>query len=109
MKNTELYRTALIFAAVLWFATGVATAQTPNDRREVQIQTNLDCHACKQKIEKFMAFEKGVTSVVADVPTKIVTIGYRSSRTNVEKLSVGIRKIGYTAEVISDKEARQKK
>jgi len=59
-----------------------STAQRPANREEIKIQTNLDCNACKKKIEDYMAFEKEVTAVKADVPTKIVTIEYRSNRTD---------------------------
>lgn len=87
---------------MLVLSTGQLVAQKTSDRKLVKIQTNLDCHSCKQKIEKHMTFEKGVTSVEADVPTKIVTIGYRNSRTNEEKLCEAIEKLGYKVEVIKE-------
>lgn len=82
-------------------------AQKPKDKEVVKIQTNLDCESCKKKIENYMAFEKGVTAVSAEVQTKIVTIEYRTKRTSEEKLVEAIKKLGYKAEVIEEKPADQ--
>ncbi|MDP2424623.1 MAG: heavy metal-associated domain-containing protein [Bacteroidales bacterium] len=102
MKNKNLLMTLTLAIIMLVLSTGQLVAQKTSDRKLVKIQTNLDCHSCKQKIEKHMTFEKGVTSVEADVPTKIVTIGYRNSRTNEEKLCEAIEKLGYKVEVIKE-------
>lgn len=102
MKNSNLLLKTTLAIFMLLVSAGQLFAQKNADQKVIKIQTNLDCHACKMKIEKYMAFEKGVTSVEADVPTKIVTVGYRSSHTNEEKLCKAIEKIGYKAAVIKD-------
>jgi len=94
----------LITAAILMIAIESNYAQKPSGREEVKIQTNLDCGVCKKKIEDYMAFERGVTSIVADVETKIVTIEYRSNRTDKDKLVAALKKLGYEAEVIENEE-----
>jgi periplasmic mercuric ion binding protein len=87
-------------ALILAFAAGSLHAQQPKGREEVKIQTNLDCPVCKKKIEDYMAFERGVTAVSADVATKIVTIEYRANRTDKDKLVAALIKLGYEAEMI---------
>jgi len=104
MKNSNLMKKMLLTAAIMLLAISAVMAQKPSNREEVKILTNLDCDVCKKKIEDYMAFERGVTAVKADVPTKVVTIEYRSNRTDEEKLIAAIKKLGYEAEVIEEKD-----
>lgn len=101
MKTLKI---TLLFATIMLLAANTSLAQKPANREEVKIQTNLDCDACKKKIEDYMAFERGVTAIHADVPTKVVTIEYRTNRTDEEKLLTALRKLGYEAEVMEEKE-----
>jgi len=94
----------LLVAAIMLLANSFGMAQKPAKTEEIKIQTDLDCASCKKKIEDYMAFERGVTAVSADVPTKIVTIEYRPNRTDEEKLIAAIKKLGYKAEIIDEKE-----
>ncbi|MBE0661322.1 MAG: cation transporter [Bacteroidales bacterium] len=92
----------MLLAAVIIMAAGTTLAQKPSGKEEIKIQTNLDCEACKKKIEDYMAFEKGVTAIKADVPTKVVTIEYRTNKTDESKLVAAIEKLGYKADVIEE-------
>ena len=96
----------LLLAAVLLLAASTLQGQKPANREEVKIQTNLDCASCKKKIEDYMAFEKGVTAINADLATKVVTIEYRPKRTDQEKLIAALKKLGYDAEVVEEEKAR---
>lgn len=98
----------MLIAAVIMLASSSLMAQKPSNREEVKIQTNLDCEMCKKKIEDYMAFERGVTVIHADVPTKIVTIEYRPRRTDEEKLVAALKKLGYEAEVIEEEGEEEK-
>lgn len=94
----------MLSVAVMMLLAGTSLAQRPSNKEEIKIQTNLDCEMCKKKIEDYMAFEKGVTAINADVPTKVVTIEYRKNRTDEDKLLSALKKLGYKAEVIEDSE-----
>lgn len=61
----------------------------------VVLNANVTCEGCKNKIEKNIAYEKGVTSVTADYVKKTVTIVYRTDKTTKEKLSEALTKLGY--------------
>lgn len=98
----------MLIVAVVILAASSSLAQRPANREEVKIQTNLDCEMCKKKIEDYMAFERGVTAIDADVPTKIVTIEYRPRRTDEEKLVAALKKLGYEAEVIEEEGEEEK-
>jgi periplasmic mercuric ion binding protein len=101
MKTLKI---TMLLAAVTLLASSTSLAQKPSNKEEVKVQTNLDCDACKKKIEDYMAFERGVTAIKADVPSKVVTIEYRSNRTDEDKLVAALKKLGYEAEVIEESE-----
>lgn len=65
---------------------------------EVEFQTSAQCDDCKERIEKNMAFEKGVKYVNLDLETKKVTIKYKVGKTDETKLKTAISKIGYDAD-----------
>jgi periplasmic mercuric ion binding protein len=84
-------------------------AQATKKVEEVKIQTSAVCGMCKDRIEQNMAYEKGVTDVVLDLDTKIVTIKYKTGKTNPDKLRLAISKLGYDADGIeADKVAYEK-
>ncbi len=64
---------------------------------------SMDCAKCQAKIEKNIAFEKGVKDLAVDLPTKIVTITYRTDKTSPEKLEKAIQKLGYKTEMVVEK------
>ena len=66
--------------------------------KEIKIQTSAICGMCEERIESNMAFEKGVKSVELDDETKIVTITYKTAKTNPEKLRKAISDLGYDAD-----------
>ncbi len=104
MIHKKLFQIILAAVIILVNTTGKIMAQKPSGREEVKIQTDLHCESCKKKIVDYMTFEKGVTAISADVDSKIVTIGYRTNRTNEEKLVKALEKLGYKAVVIKEEE-----
>ena len=66
--------------------------------KEIKIQTSAVCGMCEERIETNIAYEKGVKSVELDDETKIVTITYKSAKTNPKKLRKAISKLGYDAD-----------
>ena len=105
--KTIIKTLALYLIAVLINTTTFAQSNKKVD--EVKIQTSAICSQCKDRIEQNMAYEKGVVDVVLDLNTKIVTITYKTSKTNPDKLRLAISKIGYDADnVPADKVAYEK-
>ena len=66
--------------------------------KEIKIKTSAICGMCEERIETNIAFEKGVKSVELDDETKIVTIVYKTSKTDPDKLRKAISKLGYDAD-----------
>ena len=69
-------------------ATGVATAQ---------FKTSAVCDMCKTRLEKSLAYEKGVQSAVLDLPSKVLTVTYRADKNTPEALRSAVQKTGYDA------------
>ncbi len=86
-------------------------AEVKNTKKiqKIEIQTSAQCTICKARIEKDMAFEKGVKSVDLDLETKFLTVEYRTDKTDPDKLREAVSKIGYDADdVAADLKAYEK-
>lgn len=73
-----------------------------NDKKEVIFDVSMTCDNCKKKIEKNIAFEKGVSDMKVDLPGKTVMVVYQENKTNQEKLQKAIEKLGYEVKVHED-------
>ncbi len=96
----------LLFVLMLFSAPAFS-----QDKKEatIKIKTSAVCEQCKDRIEKSLAFEKGVKKAMLDVDTKIVTITYNPSKTTPDDLRKTISKLGYDADnVAKDKAAYAK-
>lgn len=88
----------------------IVSAQDPEPKeKEIKIQTSAVCGMCEERLESNIAFEKGVKSVELDDKTKILTITYKTGKTDPEKLRKAVSKLGYDADdVEADPEAYEK-
>lgn len=103
--------TLIIFLSV--FVATTFAQQTEKELQkgvaEIKIQTSAQCGECKERIEKNMAFEKGVKDVDLDLETKILTLHYKTAKTDPKKLRKAVSEIGYDADdVEADPEAYAK-
>lgn len=94
----KIVNTVIILVFVLGSASMLQAQDAEPKEKEIKIQTTAICGMCKERIESNMAFEKGVKSVELDDETKIVTITYKTAKTNPEKLRKAISDLGYDAD-----------
>ena len=67
---------------------------------------NVQCEACKTRIENHMAHEDGISSVKADWRRHTVTVVWYTDRTNIENIKTELANLGYDADdVTSDPDA----
>ena len=85
-------QTAPATAASTAKITGPATAK---------FKTSAVCDMCKTRIEKSLAYEKGVQSAVLDVPTKVLTVTYKADKTTPAALRTAVQKTGYDADELT--------
>ncbi|WP_165024874.1 MULTISPECIES: heavy-metal-associated domain-containing protein [unclassified Dysgonomonas] len=87
---------------------GVSFAQDKKNKKDdkeiVLFDVSMHCDNCKKRIEKNIAYEKGVTDMSVDLPNKTVEIEYKKDKTSVEKLQTAIEKLGYEVTVHNNEE-----
>jgi len=100
--RTKLILTALLFSVFFISGAQILSAQGKKNKREIVelLVPEMHCQNCQKKIEKNIAFEKGVTDLKVDLENKVVTVTYRIDKTTVEKLISAFKKIGYSAEIV---------
>lgn len=82
-------------------------AMAKANKQTVVFYVSLHCNACVQKIEKSIAFEKGVKDLVCDVKTQTVTVTYDANKTDVTTLQKAFEKIGKPATTTPPQPKRQ--
>ncbi len=90
----------ILFALLVMFVAGTY-AQT-SKTSEIKIKVAFHCANGKATLEKELIKENGVSSAVADLGTKVVTIKYDPKKQNKDKLVAAIEKIGYATEFTKD-------
>lgn len=99
------FRSFLLTLTVL-FSAAAASAQTAPAAKakakpgteQVQIKTSAVCDMCKARLEKALAYEKGVQSATLDVPSQVLTVNYRADKTTPEALRAAVSATGYDAD-----------
>lgn len=64
----------------------------------IRIKTSAICDECKERIEKAMAYEKGVKKATLDVDSKVLTVIYRPDKTTPDKIRKAVAAVGYDAD-----------
>jgi len=99
LKLTVLFLTVFV---------GMSFAQKTTDKVVIKTPT-VQCEMCKDRIEKYLSREPGISSVKVDYKKKTTTITYLTDRNNVEQLKTAIANAGYDADdVTADEEAYKK-
>jgi copper chaperone CopZ len=73
-----------------------------NDKETVVFNVSMSCENCQKRIEKNIAFEKGVTDMKVSLDDKTVEVEFKKSQTTVEKLQAAIEKLGYEVTIKTD-------
>ena len=105
--NTKSIALSLVAIVSLVMPLSVV-AQKKSTLIKVVFSVPMDCASCQTKIEKNIAFEKGVKALDVYLEKKIVTLTYDSVKTNVSNLQAGFKKIGYDAQLISKNDILKK-
>jgi periplasmic mercuric ion binding protein len=100
MKTTKSM-IAGIFALLFIFSSVKLMAQTETKFSEVKIKTSAVCGMCKDRIEKALAYEKGVKQSVLNLEDKVVTVTFDADKTNPDKIRLCLSKTGYDADQVA--------
>lgn len=61
------------------------------------VNPKMSCQNCENKIKSNLRFEKGVKNIETSLDDQTVTVTYDDTKTTPEKLTAGLKKIGYAA------------
>ncbi|AYA36976.1 copper chaperone [Hymenobacter oligotrophus] len=96
---------ALSFGLLAFVGTQFSQAQDTKPKakqkagtEQVTIKTSAVCDMCKARLEKSLAYEKGVQAAVLNVPTQMLTVTYRTDKTNADALRSAVVATGYDAD-----------
>jgi mercuric ion binding protein len=78
-----------------------ATTTAKKGTEVVQFKTSAVCDMCKSRLEKSLAYEKGVQAANLDVPSKVLTVSYNPAKTTPETLRAAVQKTGYDADAVT--------
>lgn len=103
MKKIKL--TLLAVAGFL----SLSFAQTKAVEKVVIKTPTVQCEQCKDRIERYLKREPGITAVKVDYKKKTTTITYLTDRNNIEQLKTAIANAGYDADDVTAEEDAYKK
>lgn len=99
----------LSIAFIFVFLPLLGLSAQSKDVKEIVIQTSAQCGMCKNRIEKEMAFTKGVTFSNLDLETKELTVRFKEKKTSTEQIRKAVAAVGYDADDIpADAKAYEK-
>jgi copper chaperone CopZ len=103
MKKIQLALMMLFICSTYVFAQGKTV-------QKVVIKTpTVQCEMCKNKIEKYLSREPGVSAVNVNYKLKTTTVTFLTDRNNIEQLKTSIANVGYDADdVLADETAYKK-
>lgn len=102
MKTKHVFLVLLSAVFTFFMATGAFAQDKQQDKKKGKETVkfyveNMECKNCQAKVEKNIAFEKGVTDLKCNLPEKTVEVTYKPGKTSPENLKKGFKKIGLTA------------
>lgn len=75
-------------------------AQKAKSKKSITIKTSTECEMCKERVEKEMAYTKGIVSSNLNVEKAELTVIYKSHKTTPDKIRKTISELGYDADNI---------
>jgi copper chaperone CopZ len=99
---------SLLLVAGTTFVLNAQDKKEPKAKTETVVyDVSLSCENCKAKVEKHIAFEKGVKDLVVDLENKTVAITFDTKKNSDEELRKAIEKLGYTVAPRTTEKAKQ--
>jgi periplasmic mercuric ion binding protein len=73
------------------------------------IQTSAECGSCKERLEEKLNYTKGVVFSNLDVPTKVLTVKFKTEKITLEEIKKIVSELGYDADDVKANPEKQKK
>ena len=88
----------LLIIAVLLISSNLTGQPSQKKGEELKIKTSAQCGMCKDRIEKVMAYEKGIYESDLNLDDKVLTVRYNLKKTTLEKIRKVLNETGYDAD-----------
>ncbi|TGE14636.1 heavy-metal-associated domain-containing protein [Hymenobacter elongatus] len=98
LKSLFLSALVLLTAQLTYAQTAPVAKAKGTATEQFQVKTSAVCDMCKTRLEKAMAYEKGVQQAVLDVPSQVLTVAYRPDKTSPAELRTAVQRTGYDAD-----------
>jgi copper chaperone CopZ len=94
MKTIQLSQLRLVLLLALLFGVWAA-AEAKTEKKTVTFSVAMHCENCKKKIERNLAYEKGVLDLEVNLKENTVTVTYDAAKTDAKKIADALKKLGY--------------
>jgi len=94
----------LVCFVAMVFATEAFGQDAKTGLVTVYYKSSMDCLDCEVTLTNFLKFEKGVKDLKVDLKTNTIKVVYKAGKNSTENLEKGIKKQGYEANSITEKE-----
>lgn len=86
----------LIFLSALFLSVSAHAQKV----QEAKIMTSAECGSCKDRIEGKLNYVDGIRFAELDVPTKVLTVKYQSSKISLAEIRKIVSETGYDADEV---------
>ena len=101
---------SIFFSLAAIFALSFAAhAQAKTSDKAIISTPTLQCDVCKDRLEKVLFREPGLTAYKVDLKKKTVTVTWITDRTNIEIIKADIANAGYDADDVEAEETAYKR
>lgn len=94
---------ALTFLFLLGIISTGFSQQKVNDKAVIKTP-DASCEMCKERIEKYVSRQYGVTAVKVDIKKRTTTVNWITDRTNLEEVKTSIANAGFDADDVTAEE-----
>ena len=95
----------LLFTMAMFIGfTGNETFAQKKENKVVCFKSDMDCADCEKTVTEYLKFEKGVKDLKVDHASNTIFVEYKDGKNTDEKLAAAIKKKGYKADKITQKE-----
>lgn len=98
-------KTLLLSLLITFFFISNGQAQVKAVQKAVIQVPNLQCQVCKDRIEKRLFKEPGISAIKADYHKHTVAVTFMSDRTNIENIKTSLANLGYNADDVTADDA----
>lgn len=102
MKRVILVMMCALFTFSLAYAQDAKTKKKNNKETVTFSIEGMHCDNCVKKVEKNIAFEKGITDLKCNLSAKTAEVTYRTDKTTEDEIAAAFKKIGMEATAVKE-------